>query len=129
MFGHFTTLCMKGLISLCFLTFSIVFPKTALFINLKHFFFKIIFCFLSSIFVYEHALWTFLKSNLWFNAYLKFLMCITYSVLLCKLATSFSTFSIFILSGKNGKSLWSSCNFSRYWTSTSEKYPSSLLSL
>ena len=34
----------------------------------------------------------------------KFLMCIKYSVLSCKLATCFSTFSISILSGKNGKS-------------------------
>ena len=31
-------------------------------------------------------------------------MCIAYSVLSCKLATRFSTFSILILSGKNGKS-------------------------
>ena len=29
-------------------------------------------------------------------------MCITYSVLSCKLATSFSAFLIFILPGKNG---------------------------
>ena len=53
----------------------------------------------------------------------------TYSVLSCKLVTSFSTFSIFILSGKNGKSLSSSCSFSGYWTSTSRKYPSSFSSL
>ena len=51
-------------------------------------------------------------------------MWITYSVLLCKLVTCFSTFSIFILSGKYAKSLWSSCNFSSYWTSTLTKYPS-----
>ena len=37
-----------------------------------------------------------------------------------KLATSFSIFSIFILSGKKSKSLWSSCNLSGYWTSTSK---------
>ena len=35
----------------------------------------------------------------------KSLMYITYSDLSCKLATNFSTFSIFILSGKNGNSL------------------------
>ena len=52
-------------------------------------------------------LWTFLKINSWFDAYFKFLMCITYSVLSCKLATSYLTFSIFILSGKNGKPIWS----------------------
>ena len=32
-------------------------------------------------------------------------MCITYPVSSCKLATSFSTISIFIFSGKNGKPL------------------------
>ena len=31
-------------------------------------------------------------------------------------------FSIFILSGKKGKSLWSSGNFSGYWTSVSIKH-------
>ena len=72
------------------------------------------------------TLWTFFKTNPWFNAYFKFLMCITYSVLLCKFATGFSTFSIFILSDKNGQSLWSSCKFFGYWTSTSRKYPPSL---
>ena len=39
-------------------------------------------------------------------------MCMTYSVLSRKLA---STFSIFILSGKNGQSLGSLCNFLRYF--------------
>ena len=53
-----------------------------------------------------------------FNACFQFIMCITHSVLSCKLATSFSTFSIFILSGKNDKSLWRFCKFSGYWTST-----------
>ena len=37
----------------------------------------------------------------------------------CKLATSFTTFPIFILSGKNGKSLRSLCNSLGYSTSTS----------
>ena len=36
-------------------------------------------------------------------------MCKTYCVLSCKLATSYSIFSIFILSGKNGKPLWRLC--------------------
>ena len=56
-------------------------------------------------------------------------MWMTYSVLSCKLARRFSTFSSFVLSGKNGKSLLSSCIFSGYWTSTSRKYLSSLSSL
>ena len=63
------------------------------------------------------------------NACFKFLICITYSVLSYKLARSFYDFSIIILSGKNAKLLWSSCNFSRYWTSTPRKYPSLLSSL
>ena len=70
------------------------------------------------------TLWTFSRTNLWFNAYFKFLMWITFLVLSFKLEISFSTFSIFILSGKNGKLLWSSWNFSRYWTSALRKYPS-----
>ena len=45
------------------------------------------------------------------NACFKFPMCITYSVLSYKIASDFLTFSSFILSGKNGKLLWSSCNF------------------
>ena len=53
----------------------------------------------------------------------------TYSVLSCKLATSFLTFSSFTLSGKNGKSLSSSSNFSEYSTSTLRKYPLLLSSL
>ena len=62
------------------------------------------------------------KTNPWFNACFKFLMCTTYSVLSCKLVTSFWTFSIFILTGKNGKSLWRLCTFSGYSTLTSRKY-------
>ena len=34
-----------------------------------------------------------------------------------------------IYPGKNGKLLWRSCDFSRYWTATSRNYPSSLSSL
>ena len=61
--------------------------------------------------------------NPWFNACFKFFMWTTYSLLSCKLVTSFSTFSIFILFGKNGKSLWSSSYFLGYWTSASRKCP------
>ena len=61
------------------------------------------------------TLLTFCNTNPWFNACFKFLMCITYSCLLCKLATSFSTFPIFILSGKNGKSYWQLFHFRQYW--------------
>ena len=71
-------------------------------------------------------------ANLWFNvcsmlvSCLINVMCITYSVLSRKLA---SNFPIFILSEKNGQSLWSLCNFSRYWTSISRKYHLSVSSL
>ena len=40
------------------------------------------------------------NTNPWFNACFKFLMCITYSVLSCKLAISFSTFTVSILLGQ-----------------------------
>ena len=74
------------------------------------------------------TVWTFFKTNPWFNVCFKILMCIRYWVLLYKLATSFSTLFIFIFSGKNGKSLWRLSNFSRSWTSTSRKYLLSLSS-
>ena len=74
------------------------------------------------------TLWTFFKTKLLFNACFKLLVFIMCSVLSCKLAARFSNFPILILSGKNGKSLWSSCNFSRYWTPTSRTYHSSLSS-
>ena len=73
--------------------------------------------------------WTFFKTNPWFIACFKFLMWIIYSVLSCKLATSFLAFLIFILSGTNGYLLRNSCNFSGYWISTSKKYSPSLSSL
>ena len=60
--------------------------------------------------------WSFFKTNPWFNAYFKCCMCIKYSTLSCKLATSFSTFLNFVLSGKKSKSLWRLCKFSGYWT-------------
>ena len=56
-------------------------------------------------------------------------MWMIYSFSSCKLVTSFPTFSILILSGKNGKSFRSLRKFLEYWTSTSRKYPSSLSSL
>ena len=73
-------------------------------------------------------LWSFFETKPWFNGCIKFLMWITNSVLSFTL-TSFLLFSIFILSGKIGKSLRSSCNFLRYWPSTPRKNPSSLSSL
>ena len=41
------------------------------------------------------TLWTFLKTNPWFNVCLKFVMCITCSVLSCKLATNFKLIHFF----------------------------------
>ena len=52
--------------------------------------------------------------NPWFNACFKFLMCITYSVLSYKLGKSYSTLSIFIFSGKKGKSLRRLCKYAGY---------------
>ena len=98
--------------AICFQPFHKVFTKTALFFNLKKSFSKSVFpFFISSLFIliYEFSqtfrlnlmdLLTFFKTNQWFNAYFKFVICITYSPLSCKFATSFATFSIFILSGK-----------------------------
>ena len=57
-------------------------------------------------------LWTFFKNDPWFNDCFKFRISVTCSVLSFKLA-----FSVFSLSGINGKSLWSSHNFSVYCTS------------
>ena len=88
------------------------FSKNCIIHQLKKMFFKISFCFFfKSMFIWIYGfrrafwinsiiLWTSFKTNLWFNACFKFLMCITYSVLWCKSATSFSTISIFILSVK-----------------------------
>ena len=49
------------------------------------------------------SLFTLFNTNPRFNACFKFFICITYSILLCKLATTFSTFLILILSGKKVK--------------------------
>ena len=117
------------------------FSKNDIIYQLKKFFFRIIFRFFSrsvfiSIYGFSHAFWlnlitwwTLFKTNAWVNACTEFAMCITYSVLSCKLARSFSTFTTVILSGENGNSLWSLYTFSRYRTSISRKYLSSLCSL
>ena len=109
-----------------FLTFSIVFPKTALFICLKKsfsesFFASVLSLLLISMYGFNHSswlklitLWTFFKIKPWFKASFKLFVLITYSLLSSKLVTNFSTFPSFFLSGKNGKSLWSSCNLIRY---------------
>ena len=124
-----------SLISLSFLTSSRVFSKAALFINFKKYFSKwFLFCFfLRSVFAsiqcFGQAFWLnsiILWTNLWFNACFELLMCITWSILSCKLAKKYWNFSISIFSGENSKSLWSLFNFS--WCSTlfSRKYPSSI---
>ena len=51
-----------------------------------------------------------------------FIMPVSYKLLL-------ATISIFILPGKNSRSLWSSCKISRYWTPPSRKNLSLLSSL
>ena len=71
--------------------------------QLKKIFFKILFSlfFLRSVFISIYSfnqafwlnlitLWTFFKTNPWFNVCFKFLMWITHSVLSWKIATSFS---------------------------------------
>ena len=40
------------------------------------------------------TLWTYFKTNLWFNGCFRFLMCIANSVLPCKLATTFRIFQL-----------------------------------
>ena len=128
------------LMSLYFLTFSMVFRE--IIHQLKQNLFRIIFWFFSQflwlMYDFNHVFWLqyfdynsmfFLKLthdlmlalNLWFE--------ITYSVLSCKSATSFLTFSVFILSGKSGKLFWTSYKFSGYWIKNLRKYPSLLFSL
>ena len=65
---------------------------------------------------------TLFSTNPFFDAYFKFIMCVTCSFVSCKFAISFSTFSNFILSGRKGK-LWKLHKFSRFYTSTWRKYP------
>ena len=120
---------------------EVFFTKTAFFFNLKKIFFKINFCFFVSdpcsyqYMVLVKLFWlsliilcTFFNIHQWFNTCLKFLICITYSSLSSKFATSFSAFPIFILSDEKGKSLRRLCTFSGY-SSSSRKYSSSLWSL
>ena len=66
------------------------------------------------------ALCILFKNNSWFVGF-EFLMYMAYSFLLCKLATRFSSFSIFILSGKILNHCKGYVIFSAYWTSTSKK--------
>ena len=126
----------ESLVNLCFLTFCIIFQKPAFFISLKKSFLKSLFAiFLKSVlfisiygvsqafWLNSITLWTFFKTITWFNACFKFIMCTTYSVLSWKSETNFWTLLIFIPRGKNGKSLGRSFNFSRYWRSTTRKYP------
>ena len=124
---------------LWFLTFSIVFRKIELFISLKNFFSNSFWdFFLNSVFTpiygFNHAFcldWITLYTSFsvipWFNACFKAPMWITYFPLSSILQISFSTFSTFFLSGRNGKSLWKLNKFFGYWTSTSRKYPRSLI--
>ena len=63
----------------------------------------------------------FFNTYLWFNVFLKLIMCITYHFLSCKLAKSFVAIAIFISSDKIGKSFWKSHIFSEIWILTSKK--------
>ena len=119
-----------SLISLCLLTFSLVFPQAALLISSKRYFSKSFFAlFLRSVFIsicgFSQEFWLnliilckFSKTNPWLNACLGFLIYITYSDLSCKLAASFRFFQFSFFQVK----MITSCNFSKYWTSTSRKY-------
>ena len=77
-------------------------------------------CFFSSVSMSMNAF----NQGSWLNLY--YIRCVHSHFSSCKWATSFSTLSFFSPSGKTGKSLWRSCNFSEYWTSISRKYLSSL---
>ena len=71
----------------------------------------------------------FFSTNLWFSDCFKAVNWITLFFLSSILQTSFSTFSIFLLSRKSVKSLWRLNNYFRYSTSTSRKNLFSLFSL
>ena len=90
-----------SLISLWFLTFSIVFPKFGLLINLK-----------------SHDLMLVL------NPLCVWIIIFHYASRL----QVFWLFLMFILSGKKGESLWGLFRFSGYWIWFPRKYPSSLSS-
>ena len=92
------------------------FSKTELFISLKKSF-SFFVSFLKSVFLlmygFNHSfllnwitLYTFFNIKPWFSACLKAIISIAYFSLSYISQVSFSTFSIFLLSGKNGKSLW-----------------------
>ena len=89
-----------SLISLCFLTFSIVLLKTELFISFKKSFSKLIFQLCIHINIqfqprflikFNHSMYSF-NTSTQFKVCFNFLIKITYSVLSSVLATSFSTF-------------------------------------
>ena len=108
-----------------FSNFSLLFQKLHCSKTWKKIF-KIPFCFFtSSAFIsmggFIQAFWwnlitlcTFFNINSWFSACCKFRLYVKYSFLSCKLAKCFSTFSIFNLSGENGKLWWRSYIFTGY---------------
>ena len=126
--------------SLWFLIFSIVFPKTELFISVKKsfsnsFFASFLYLLFISMYVFNHTFWlnwitlrTFFSFKPWFSACFKALMWITYFSLSSMLQISFSTFSTFFRSGRNDTSLWLLSNAYEYSVSNSRKYPVLLFS-
>ena len=113
--------CCKLDISMFYYIFH-SFSKKCIMHQLGKIFFKVIFCiFFSSVFIpiycFNQAfrlnlitLCFFFGTNSWFSACFKVLICTTYFFFLFKLHTSFSRFSILIISSKNGRSLWSLSN-------------------
>ena len=111
-----------SLISLYFLTLSIVFPKTALFITLKKYLSKSFFAFflhvvLISMHGFSQDFWlnlmilcTFFKTNSWFNACFKFRKIF----FIMQVGYKFFNFFDFFCWGKKHKSVWSSGNFLGY---------------
>ena len=108
------------------------FSKTELFISLKKSF-SFFVSFLKSVFLlmygFNHSfllnwitLYTFFNIKPWFSACLKAIISIAYFSLSYISQVSFSTFSIFLLSGKNGKSLWELNKDFGYCASASRKY-------
>ena len=123
---NFCIICCKLDVSI-FSRFFHSFSKNCIICQLKKSFSKSFFSnFLALLLMYafNRAFWldiirsfTFLNTNLWFSASNFITLCKTYYFFSYKLAESFSTFLIFILSSKNGKSLWRLCNFLVDWTS------------
>ena len=92
------------------------FSKNCIAHQLKKPFSKSFFAFfISSVFISIHGFsqdsMQFFNTNSWFRLCFKFLMCITYSSLSCKFATSISLFSNFILPVKKVKQLWRYVDF------------------